>query len=111
MKIVNIILVILQLFFIKVVVAPAQKVSDIADAKTTFELLVTRFKIYLDYYTIDEETQQLYDEALQYGQNNEYEIGSIILEEAIVSLKVEDGSSPESTTVNTAPLSMLPKSS
>jgi hypothetical protein len=92
-------------------VAPAQKVSDIADAKTTFELLVTRFKIYLDYYTIDEETQQLYDEALQYGQNKEYEIGSIILEEAIVSLKVEDGSSPESTTVNTAPLSMLPKSS
>jgi hypothetical protein len=111
MKIINVILVILQLFVIKVVVAPAQKVSDVADAKTTFELLVTRFKIYLEYYTINDETKQLYDEALQYGQNKEYEIGSIILEEAIDMLKTDDDSSSKTITPNTIPVRMLPKAS
>jgi hypothetical protein len=89
MKILNVILVILQLFVIKIVILPAQKVSDVADAKTTFELLLTRYKIYLEYYSINDETRQLYEEALQYGQNEEYEIGSILLEEAIEVLKNE----------------------
>ncbi len=59
MKIIQVILIILQLFVIKIVVAPAQKVSEISDAKTAYDLLLTRFKIYIEYYTLSEETKQL----------------------------------------------------
>jgi hypothetical protein len=111
MKFVNVILVIMQLFVIKIVVAPAQKVSEIADAKTTFDLLLTRFKIYLDYYSLSEETQQLYDEALRYGQNKEYEIGSILLEEALELLKPEAGSPADIQTVKTLPIMSTPNAS
>jgi hypothetical protein len=86
-KYLRVILVILQLFVIKIVVAPAQKVSEMTDAKSTYDLLLTRFKIYLEYYTLDEETKFLYEEALQYGQNKEYEIGIILMEEAVDILK------------------------
>ncbi len=72
MKCIKVILVILQLFVIKIVVAPAQKVSEISDAKTAYDLLLTRFKIYIEYYTLSEETKQLYEEAFQYGQNKEH---------------------------------------
>jgi len=111
MKFVNVILVILQLFVIKVVVAPAQKVSEIADAKTTFDMLLTRFQIYLEYYTLNDDTKQLYDEAVQYGQSKEYEIGAIILEEALELLKVEDASSSEFITSYPIPMTSIPKTS
>jgi hypothetical protein len=107
MKFVNIILVILQLFIIKIVVAPAQKVSEIVDAKTTFELLLARFKIYMDYYDLTEESKKLYDEAIHYSENNEFEIGSIILEEAIQLLKQEK-SSEDVLTTNLLPVSTVP---
>jgi hypothetical protein len=100
MKFINVILVILQLVVIRIVVAPAQKISEISDAKTTYNLLLTRFKIYLEYYTLNAESKTLYEEAIQYGQNKEYEIGSIILEEALSLLKIEDGSSAETLMVN-----------
>ena len=104
MKFIQVILVILQLFVIKIVVAPAQKVSEISDAKTTYDLLLTRFKIYIEYYTLKEETKQLYEEALQYGQNKEYEIGAIILEEALDLLKNEANSSSEMVALSSLPL-------
>jgi len=108
MKIVNVILVILQLFVIKIVVAPAQKVSEIVDAKTTFDLLLTRFQIYLEYYNLNDEIKQLYDEALQYGQNQEYEVGSIILEEALDLLKFEEDTTSTIIAPSTLPLNSLP---
>ena len=82
--------------------APAQQVSELADAKSAYDLMLTRFKIYLEYYTLDEETKLLYEEALQYGQNNEYEIGMILLEEALEMLKNEQ----ESTSNVVAPSSL-----
>jgi hypothetical protein len=108
MKIVNVILVILQLFVIKIVVAPAQKVSEIVDAKTTFELLLTRFQIYLDYYNLNDVTKQLYAEALQYGQNQEYEVGSIILEEALELIKIEEDTTSTVIMPNLSSLNSLP---
>jgi len=93
MKYLQVILVILQLFVIKIVVAPAQMISEISDAKTTYDLLLTRFKIYLEYFTLNENAKLLYEEALQYAQKNEYEIGTIILEEALEILKNEVESS------------------
>ena len=110
MKVVNVILVVIQLFVIKTVVSPAQKVSEIADSKTTFDLLLTRFKIYMEYYELSEQSQQLYAEAIQYGQNNEYEIGSIILEEALELLK-QDESLPEIQTTHLTTLSSIPSAS
>jgi hypothetical protein len=90
---------------IKIVVSPAQKVSEITDSKTSYDLLLTRFKIYLEYYTINEKSKLLYEEALQYGQNKEYEIGAIILEEALDLLKNDEGDFSE-----LMPLSPLPQS-
>jgi len=102
MKYLQVILIILQLFVIKIVVTPAQQVSELADAKSAYDLMLTRFKIYLEYYTLDEETKLLYEEALQYGQNNEYEIGMILLEEALEMLKNE-----QESTSNVVALSSL----
>jgi len=102
MKYLQVILIILQLFVIKIVVTPAQQVSELADAKSAYDLMLTRFKIYLEYYILYEETKLLYEEALQYGQNNEYEIGMILLEEALEMLKNE-----QESTSNVVALSSL----
>jgi hypothetical protein len=104
MKYLQIILIILQLFILKIVVAPAQKISEMTDVKSTYDLLLTRFKIYLEYYTLSENTRLLYEEALQYGQNKEYEIGMILLDEALEILKNEQDSSSEVVPLSSSPL-------
>lgn len=102
---------VLQLFVIKIVIAPAQKVSEIVDAKTSFDLLLTRFKIYLDYFELNEETKKLYDEALQYAKNKDYEIGSIILEEALDLIKTDNDPPSDLQLSNLISLNSIPRES
>jgi len=104
MKNIQVILVVLQIFILKIVVAPGQKVNEVTDAKSAYELLLTRFEIYLEYYTLREQTQLLYEEALQYGKNKEYEFGSILLEEALESLKNDQDPDPDLYDMNSISL-------
>ena len=94
MKHIVAILIIMHIFILKIAVVQSQGIDDITDPKSTYDLLLTRFEIYLEYYTLSEQTKLLYEEALQYGKNEEYEIGSILLEQALESLK--NNQDPES---------------
>jgi len=91
-KIIQIILVVLQLCFLKVVLAPAQKINEVVSSKSNYHMLLTRFKVYLDYYLMSEEVKVLYTEASQYGDQGEYEIAIIMLEEAIDLLTIDSDS-------------------
>ncbi len=89
-KFIQIILVVLQLCFLKVVLAPAQKVNEVVSSKSNYQMLHTRFKVYLDYFKMTDEVKALYTEALQYGDQGEYEIATIMLEEAIELLTFDE---------------------
>ena len=106
----QIVLVIFQLLFLKVIIAPAQKVGEVVSAKANYDLLLTRFKVYIEYFMMKEEVKRLYDEALQYAQSDEYEIAAIMLEEALIILKEDDDSSQKAVE-KTAPLNSVVNSS
>jgi len=80
---IQIILVALQLCFLKVVSAPAQKVNEVVSTKINYQMLLTRLKIYMDYYLVTDEVKALQTESRQYSEEGEYEIAIVLLEEAI----------------------------
>jgi hypothetical protein len=109
MRHIQILLVILQLLFLKIIIAPAQKVGEVVDLEINYQLLLTRFKVYIEYFLMDEEVKLLYDEALQYGVAEQYEVAVILLEEALTILK-DKGEKPEINPVLSLPTYQIKKS-
>jgi hypothetical protein len=109
MRYIQILLVILQLLFLKIGIAPAQKVGEVIDLEINYQLLLTRFKVYIEYFLMDEEVKILYDEALQFGEAEQYEVAVIILEEALTILK-DKGNKPELNPVLSLPTYPIKKS-
>lgn len=87
MRYFQVFLVIYQLLFLMVIILPAQKVSEVVNARANYDLLLNRFKVYIDYYFMKEEVQKLYDDALEYARLEDFDIASILLEEALYILK------------------------
>jgi hypothetical protein len=83
---IQIILVALQLCFLNVVSAPAQEADEVVSTRSNYQMLLTRLKIYMDYYLVTDEVRALQSESMQYGQEGEYEIANVLLEEAIERL-------------------------
>ena len=51
-----------------------------------YRLLLDQVNLYIDYYPLDDDMRQLYDQAKSYGDNNEYEIAVIYLEEILSTI-------------------------
>ena len=109
MRYIQILLIIFQLIFLKIIIAPAQKVGEVVDLELNYQLLLTRFKVYIEYFLMDEEVKLLYDEALHYGEAEEYEVAVIMLEEALTILK-DKGENPELEPVLSLPTYQIKKS-
>ena len=105
MRYIQILLIIFQLFFLKIIIAPAQKVGEVVDLELNYQLLLTRFKVYIEYFLMDEEIELLYSEALHYGEAEQYDIAVIMLEEALTILK-DKGEKPELNPVLSLPTVM-----
>lgn len=87
MRYLQIFLIICQLLFLKLVILPAQTINKVVSAKANYDLLLDRFKVYIEYYIVNEEVQSLYSDALEYAELKDYSVASVLLEEAISILK------------------------
>ncbi len=92
---IQIILIALQLCFLKVVSAPAQKADEVVSTKSNYQMLLTRLKVYMDYFVMTEEVKNLYAESMKYGDEGEYEIAVVLLEETIDLLTMNKEENPD----------------
>jgi hypothetical protein len=108
---IRLVLVVIQLCFIKVVAAPAQKAGEVISIKSNFQTLLTRFKVYLDYYSMTGEVKQLYEESLQYEDEGEYEVALVLLEEAMALLTNPEQNEQNDHKINLSPSAGVPNNS
>ena len=92
MRYIQFFLVIYQLLFIKLTMLPAQTINMVVNARANYDLLLDRFKVYIEYYIKNEEVHSLYNDAMEYANLEDYCIASVLLKEAISILKSDPDS-------------------
>ena len=75
--------------FLLIIVLYAQSNITGYDAASTYKLLLNQVTIYLEYYPLDNETNELFEKAMTYGKNNEYDIAIIYLEEILSAINTD----------------------